>query len=378
MRPLSHLLFPLLALLMASCGGTGKPAPTDEPGDTLRYEHASLLLTIEHPGYTLVEISDPWHEGKTLARYALVPRGNKGDSLLHAAPWGEETSVVRVPLRRAVVFTSAHCALFQELGAKDRVAGVCDKPYNNLPWVKGNNEVTDCGNSMSPDVERMVEIGADALLVSPFQDAHYDHLRQTGIPLVLVADYMETSPLGRAEWMRFYGRLLGKAKKADALFAQVEARYGKLRWQAHRLPKGKWLLTERKTGDTWFCPGGKSTIGQLLADAHAGYPFAHDAHSGSLPLSPEQVVAKGDSVDVWAFKVNGDEPLSRRWLLEEYEGYALLKAFREGEIYYCPVNATLFFEEQAFHPERLLRDFILLSHPGALPGSLRYFRQLHE
>lgn len=178
--------------------------------------------------------------------------------------------------------------------------------------------------------------------------------------------------------MRFYGRLTGKAREADSLFLRVDSIYQGLRAQARRLPKGRSLLTERKTGSVWYCPGGQSTIGQLLADAHAGYPFAHDTHAGSLPLSPEQVLEQADSIDVWAFKVNDNDPLSRRWLLEEYAGYASLKAFQQGEVYACPVNSTLFFEEQAFHPEHLLRDFILLSHPGALPGKLRYFRRLHE
>lgn len=367
-----------MSLLLNGCGGTSSSTPANKGGDTLRYAYASLLLTIEHPGYTRVDIRDPWHPGQTLARYALVARGVKGDSLVKQSPWGEGVSVVRVPLRQAVVFTSAHCALFQELGAETCVAGVCDKPFNNLAWIKGNKKIADCGSSVSPDVERIVDIKADALLVSPFQDAHYERLTQTGIPLILLADYMETSPLGRAEWMRFYGRLVGKTREADSLFQRVDSIYQGLRAQARRLPKGRSLLTERKTGSVWYCPGGRSTIGQLLADAHTGYPFARDTHAGSLPLSPEQVMEQADSIDVWAFKVNDSDPLSYRWLLEEYAGYASLKAFRQREVYACPVNATLFFEEQAFHPEHLLRDFILLSHPGALPGKLRYFRRLHE
>lgn len=365
-----------LALLLGGCTRTRHSGSPSGEGDTLRYAHATLLRTITYSGYATTDILDPWRPGQLLARYALVPRGKRGDSLVKSAPWGEGVSVVRVPLREAVVFTSAHCALLQELGARKSVAGVCDKKFNNLPWVKGNTKIADCGSSMSPDVERIVDIGADALLVSPYQDAHYDRLARTGIPLLLVADYMETSPLGRAEWMRFYGRLVGKAREADALYHSVDSAYRHLRELAHGLPKGRSLLTERKTGSVWYCPGGRSTIGQLLADANAGYPFAQDTHAGSLPLSPEQVLAKADSIDVWAFKINDGDPLSRRWLLEEYAGYATMKAFRQGEIYACPVNATLFFEEQAFHPERLLRDFILLSHPGALPGALRYFRRL--
>lgn len=122
----------------------------------------------------------------------------------------------------------------------------------------------------------------------PFQDAHYERLTQTGIPLLLLADYMESSPLGRAEWMRFYGRLTGKAREADSLFLRVDSIYQGLRAQARRLPKGRSLLTERKTGSVWYCPGGQSTIGQLLADAHAGYPLPMIRTQAHCPSRPSK------------------------------------------------------------------------------------------
>ena len=116
---------------------------------------------------------------------------------------------------------------------------------------------------------------------------------------------METSPLGRAEWIKFYGLLYG-ADKADSLFAAIEKEYLALKTQA----------------------AGKSTMGILLKDANARYIFADDEHSGSLSLSPEQVIARGSEVDVWAFKYFGGQPLSRAALLQEYDGYKALRAFQ--------------------------------------------------
>ncbi len=83
------LFIACMSLLLNGCGGTSGSTPASKGGDTLRYAHASLLLTIEHPGYTRVDIRDPWHPGQTLACYALVARGVKGDSLVKQAPWGE-------------------------------------------------------------------------------------------------------------------------------------------------------------------------------------------------------------------------------------------------------------------------------------------------
>lgn len=368
----------VFASLLVSCAGGSQPSTHENGGDTLSMRYATLLGIVEHGMYTEVTIRDPWNEGKQLAHYALVPYGEKGDAYLRDDSLPAGMQLVRVPVKRAIVFTSPHCALFYELGAAQAIAGVCDLQYINLPGLRARKDVADCGSSMSPDIERIVEAKADAMFVSPFENASYGKLPQVGVPIIATADYMETSSLGRAEWMRFYGMLLGKRETADSLFHVVDSVYQGLRAQARKLPQGRKMLTERKTGSVWYCPGGNSTIGRMLADAHAGYAFANDTHAGSLSLSAEQVLDKAGDVDVWAFKYNGGAPLTRKQLLEEYHGYDELRAFKTGEIYECEVNATRFFEETSFHPEYLLRDFIMLAHPGILPGSLRYYIKLDE
>ena len=197
---------------------------------------------------------------------------------------------------------------------------------------------------------------------------------------------METSPLGRAEWMKFYGMLFG-SRQADSLFAGIEKEYQSLKSVAGKLPEGLSVLTERKTGGVWYVPGGRSTIALLLKDAHARYVFAEDDHSGSLAMSPEQILAKGREIDVWAFKYFGGAPLGKAQLLQEYEGYKALSAFQRGNIYEVDTSRVPYFELTSFHPELLLREFILLSHPatdaryarnGELRklGTLRFYQPL--
>ena len=115
--------------------------------------------------------------------------------------------------------------------------------------------------------------------------------------------------------------------KADSLFAKIEKEYLNLKAAAKKLPAGLSVLTERKTGSVWYVPGGQSTIGILLKDANARYIFSEDQHSGSLAMSPEQILAKAKNIDVWAFKYFGGKPLSRSQLLQEYAGYKSLAAF---------------------------------------------------
>lgn len=187
---------------------------------------------------------------------------------------------------------------------------------------------------------------------------------------------METSSLGRAEWMRYFARLFDCAQRGDSLFNVVDANYQSLKAYAAKLPKGKSVLTERKTGAVWYTPGGESTIGVTIRDAHGGYAFAKDKHSGSLPLSFEQILAKAGQSDVWAFKFNGARQMSKSDLLHEFQGYSGLKAFRTGNIYECNCSVRPYFEEVSWRPDYLLREMIILLHPQAKLGKLRYYQKL--
>ena len=229
------------------------------------------------------------------------------------------------------------------LGVADKIVGVCDAQYilisdiqKRLRLAEGvKGKIVDCGSSMSPDIERIIALKPDAIILSPYEGQNLGRIAKLGIPVILAADYMETSSLGRAEWMRYFARLFDCAQRGDSLFNVVDANYQSLKAYAAKLPKGKSVLTERKTGAVWYTPGGESTIGVTIRDAHGGYAFAKDKHSGSLPLSFEQILAKAGQSDVWAFKFNGARPMSKSDLLREFQGYSGLKAFRTGNIYEC-------------------------------------------
>ena len=285
------------------------------------------------------------------------------------------TDTVRTPVTSSVVFTGPHCQLMYELGCKNAISGVCDKNYINIPDIR--KRVVDCGSSMQPDIERIISLKPEALLVSPFENSGgYGKLDKLHIPIIEAADYMETSPLGRAEWMKFYGMLFDK--NADSLFTHIEQDYQHLKVVAKKLPQGLSVLTERKTGSVWYVPGGQSTIGILLKDANARYVFEDDLHSGSLAMSPEQILSKGKDIDVWAFKYFGGTPLTRAQLLQEYDGYKALHCFANPQIYEVDTSTEPYFELTSFHPEILLREFILLSHPADHAKFSKYAKDIRK
>ena len=393
------------ALLMAACQG-GKTAAADaEAGDTLEMKYAKLLTIVKHGDgeeasdeaegidyqYAEAIIANPWKAGMMLHRYILIPKGKEGDKtvamLARRRSTGARctTDTVRTPVESNLVFTAPHCQLLTELGCQNAITGVCDKDYINIPDIKSRAQadakvahpIMDCGSSMQPDIERIIALHPEALLISPFENSGgYGKLDKLRIPVIETADYMETSPLGRAEWIKLYGLLLGSSK-ADSLFSAIEKEYLQLKAEAAKLPLGLSILTERKTGNVWYVPGGKSTMGILLRDAHARYIFADDTHSGSLSMSPEQIIAKGNQVDVWAFKYFGGNALTKQDLLAEYQGYQALKAFQTGTVYETDTSCEPYFELTSFHPEILLREFIILSHPeaGDKFGKLRFYKK---
>ena len=437
----------LLALLvLTACQGGKTTAGEAEEGDTLKMKYAKLLTIVKYGEkgtasldkdaedaeyqYAEVNVANPWKAGTLLHRYILIPKGEEGDktvtrlALQRTSGMGCTTDTVRTPVERSAVFIAPHCQLMYELGCQQAIRGVCDLNYINIPDVRkraasagkassgnassGNasaqNSIVDCGSSMAPDIERIIALKPEAILVSPFENSGgYGKLDKLHIPIIEAADYMESSPLGRAEWMKFYGMLFGKDKnisttvagkalttvvgkaseatlpascelKADSLFAKIEKEYLKLKAEAGKLPKGLSILTERKTGNVWYVPGGQSTIGILLKDANARYIFSDDKHSGSLPMSPEQILAKGSQVDVWAFKYFGGAPLSQVQLLQEYDGYKALAAFNRGNIYQVGTSTVPYFELTSFHPELLLREFIILAH-GERFGKLKFYKK---
>lgn len=406
-----------VALLMAACQG-GKTAAADaDAGDTLEMKYAKLLTIVKHGDgedasgngegvdyqYAEALVANPWKAGTMLHRYILIPKGEEGDKtvamLAKRRSTGARctTDTVRTPVERSAVFIAPHCQLMYELGCQQAIRGVCDLDYINIPDVKkraalsGNtsaqNPIVNCGSSMAPDIERIIALKPETILLSPFENSGgYGKLDKLHIPIIEAADYMESSPLGRAEWMKFYGMLFGNEEgksngisgscepKADSLFAKIEKEYLSLRAQAAGYRKGLSILTERKTGNVWYVPGGQSTIGILLKDANARYIFEDNQHSGSLAMSPEQILAKGKQVDVWAFKYFGGAPLSQAQLLQEYDGYKALAAFNRGNIYQVDTSTVPYFELTSFHPELLLREFIILAH-GERFGKLRFYKK---
>lgn len=381
---MKRVLFILLTVLLVSCGGRQTTA-TQETGDTVAFKYASLLTVVRHQDYTEVMLKNPWKEGMTLHRYLLVPDTSDVDVTSLTSHHSPLTStIVRTPLKQSVIFTTVHCAMLMSLDKEDCISGVADLKYIKIPWIQEQvkaGHITDVGEGMSPIVEKIIDQRPDALFLSPFENSGgYGRLEEIGIPIIECAEYMESSPLARAEWLRFYGMLFGCEQKADSLFAVVDSSYCAMKELVSRLASAdSRVLLDKVTGSVWYVPGGRSTIGQMIQDAGGDYPWANDDHSGSVSLPFEAVLEKAGEANVWLFRYSSDHDITSNELLGEHHGYSQFKAFRSGEMYGCDVERSLFYEESPFRPDWLLGDFIHILHPD-LPNlpPLRYYKKVKE
>ena len=366
------VLVALFAFLI-SCGES-KEKISPAVGDVVPMHHSSLLEIVECDGYTVVDVADPWSDG-TMQRYLLVP----SDSVLPKdMPQGV---LLRTPLERVIVFSGVHAGLLSELGVDSVIKGVCDAQYlYNASVFKGlaTGNIVDCGNSMSVNGEAVVQVSPDAVFVLPYENANLHKLENLGYPLLLCADYMENSPLGCAEWMRFYGRLFGLDARCDSLFATVCDEYERLCESVKTTNERPKLMCELKTGSVWYMPCGSSTMGRMYANAGADYLFSYNDGSGSVPLSFETVLERAIDSDVWLMKYNSVHDKTVASLLSEYGGYKHFRPFKDHNIYACNTYRKRIFEETAFHPEVLLRELIAIFHPEILPDyTLRYYEKMY-
>lgn len=368
------LILVSLILLLAGCH-RNKISETHE-GKEIRFDYAKLIRVWECDGFKKMEIRNPWDTTCLLQTYLLV---DKTKEIPANCPDGV---VVRVPLEKSAVFTTVHCSLIEELGAVGSISGICELEYitnPNIISLTQSGKIVDFGSSMSPDIEKIITVSPDAILLSPFNNSGgHGGLDKLGIPIVECADYMESDPLGRAEWIKLYGMLFGKESEADSIFSKVTETYTQIEKEAQQeTGSHPSLLYGLDNGGSWFIPGGKSYMAKMFASAGANYIFGETTHSGAEPFAFETVYDKGCNADIWL--ILGTEVADKTY--KDLQRFSNFKSYKEKRVYACNTTKTSFFDEIPFHPERLLKDLYVIFHPekyGDVNEYLHYYRKLAE
>lgn len=369
----------VLSPLALSCGGNhGAENDSDSNGEVLEMEYAKNLILTKYSNCTKAELVNPWDTTRILRTYILIDRESYSDTA--AYPKGTR---IFTPLERTLVFSGVHARLINELGALDAIKGVCDCEYitdTDITSKVANETIVNCGKNLSPDFEKVICINPDGILLSPYENSgDYGKLAGLGAPIIECADYMESLPLGRAEWIKFFGILFGKISKSDSIWRNTRDQYEAIRGFTANVTYRPKVLVDNLYGDIWYVPMPKSTMGVYIHDAGGINPFGAPEANGSLGLSAEQVLAVAEDADIWLLRYfqKTDKTLSE--LNADNSLYSQFKAFRQNRVFGCNTSYVPYYDHSPFHPQWILADMVRLFHPeltDSLPGTINFFKPL--
>lgn len=337
-KPILACVIAVCVCLLGACTPAAKQSRLPRPGN----KYATGFQIDDTLGMKRVRVFAPWNADSVMATYMI----------------GE-------PLERIGASSATHIGMLAELGLMNRLVGMCNPEvsYHSLPAT-----CQHLGDAMQPDCEKIIVNGVQAMLYSTYapSDQSAERMESVGIPVLYNNEWRESTPLARAEWIRFVAVFFDKLDVADSIFHAVDSAYCALVNTQSQIKNHKSQITNSQSivsgldfRGTWYVPAGGTYMGALFRDAGAEYAFADDPRESSIPLTFEQALLTFADADVWL----GCNVPSREALIDMNNQHALFKAYQTGRLYNfrrrcLPSGANDFWESGVVHPERILQDII--------------------
>lgn len=336
--------------------------------------------TIEYfNNYKVVDVVRPWQDAEQTFQYVLVQCGTP-------APEGFDTAqVIEVPARTIATMSTTHLSHLDKLGLLEALVGVDNGAYINTPAVRqmiDKGGLVEIGSGASVNIELVLDLEPDLVMTygsgNPEFDAH-PKLLEAGLHVPLNSEYMETTPLGRAEWLKFTALFFNREATAEQVFEQMATRYETIAAEARAIETRPTVFTGADFGGVWSMPGGQSFVANFLADAGADYLWAEDNTTGSFQLDFEAVYEQAAEAEFW---LNPGAWASLEEALAADARYGDFAAFQNSQVYNN--NARLnenggndYWESGVTNPDVVLADLIKIFHPELLPEhELVYYQPL--
>lgn len=317
-------------------------------------------------------IKTPYQNSKEEFTYIL---GNKTDI---------KNRQLKVPFKNIVATSTTHISMLELIGAEKFLTGFPQTKFISSERTRkriANGNVVDLGNEQTMNTEKLIELAPELIIGFGINGNNkaYKTAERNGIPVLYNGDWLEETPLGRAEWIKFFGVLFNKEKEADSIFKTIESNYlavKKIALQAKKVPT---IISGNLFKDTWYMPAGKSFIATCFKDANTNYLWKDTAGSGSLPLSVESVLDKAQDANFWIgcglFETKED-------MLKSNQYYNSFTAFKENNIFTYAKNkgvtgGLIYFETSPTRPDLVLKDIIKITNPDLLPNyTLTFFEKM--
>jgi iron complex transport system substrate-binding protein len=336
--------------------------------------YAKGLELYHYEGFTVMKVTKPWPEATSGFTYILKQKnGIVPDSLKHIP-------VITVPIQSIVVTSTTHIPALEMLGVENTLIGFPSTNFISSSKTRKRinaGKVREVGVNESLNTEVLIDMKPDAIVTFGINNNNstIDNLKKSGLNVLINGDWTEQSPLGKAEWIKFFGALYNLDSRANNLFNSIETNYIKALAIAKKATKNPTVISGGMYQDQWFVPQGESWASLFLKDAKANYLWQDSKGFGSLSLSFEKVFEKGQNAEFWI--APGDYS-SLKQMKDSNIHYAEFESFKNKKVYSYALNkgpkgGIVYFELASARPDLVVKDLIRIIHPELLPKYSPFF-----
>ncbi|MCM4156505.1 ABC transporter substrate-binding protein [Gramella sp. AN32] len=371
----------VISLFFISCGNSDKKADAPKPTKFSNSIEDASGFTIEHAeNYTLIEVKDPWPNAVESFRYVVHSGENK---LPEDLKFDQE---IKLPIKKIIVTSTTHIPPLEALNEEDKLIGFPGLHYISSEKTReliDAGKISEIGQNENLNTETLLNLEPNVVVGFGINAANksLNNIEKMGIPVIYNGDWTEKTPLGKAEWIKFFGTLFGKEKKADSIYSEIKSEYLKAKELAKTSEKIPDVIGGSMFKDVWYMPYGNSWIAQFIKDAHANYLYAQTEGDGSMSLSFESVLEKAGEADFW---MSAGQFTSYNELLNESDHYNRFSAVKEKKVYSVSLSkgetgGVIFYELGPQRPDIVLKDLISIFHPELLQDHERvFFKPLND
>ena len=354
----------LAITVLAACQGTKSGQAQHkhvEPDSTYVPLYAKGFVINYYPDYRQIVLNDPWGDSTKQTAFALLKNTAAAEEAKRHNDY-----VLNYPVSRWIALSSTMINYADKLGMKHTVCGVAEPEYIADDYIQEQIEagvIRNIGMAAAPDVEVVIDLRPDFMMVSPYKDNHFTAVINAGIPVLTISDYLEHTPLGRAEWLVLTGELLGKGEKAKQLFKAIEAQYLLVKEKAQKAVNKPTVFTGHIYQGIWYTPAGESYMANFFKDAGCDYIYKDSKGTGSLSLDYEIIIDKAIDVEYWVLIINYPKELTYSEINKIDRRYADFGAYKQRNIVVTNASNSLYFEKGLLQPHLVLSDLVHAFHP---------------
>lgn len=383
---MKNTLIYLLAVfitLFESCSGRN-----EEKHNCGNYDNEALISKAERfiiekrNGFTRLTITDPWQGARNISYvYNLVPEGTVLPEEL------DSSMIISVPVEKIICMSTTYVSMISALGEENTISGVSGREYIYSAGIQRNIKmelIEDVGYETSLNKELILKISPDLVMmygIGSESSGYVAKLMELGVPVMFNADYLETDPLSKAEWIKVFGALYCKERMADSIYNIEVDSYNSLQaYVSENISERPKVLLGLPFKDTWFVSPGNSFISKLIADAGGDYLW-HDTESAlSMPFGIENVYLKAITADYW---LNIGSVITRDEISLFDRRLTELPCFKNGNLYnnnkrITDAGGNDYWESGSVYPHIILRDIASILHPDLfVDNELFFYRKIY-